>query len=361
MAAVRVVLPWSMWPIVPTLTWVLVRSNFCFAMFSCSFPGRGPTPALLPKHGAPAPCGAVSPVARAWGPLPRAGPCCRGCLLSSFGGRAPSGASCRLFAADSGHDLAGDRPGHFLVGVELHRVRRATLGARAQVGSVAEHLRQRHLRSDDLAGASLLHPFHLPAPAGEVADDITHVVLGGDDLDRHDGLEQHRLGRAGRLLERERARDLERHLRAVDLVVGAVGEGHAYVDRRIAGQQAALHGLLYVRVARMVVLIGDDAAGDLVDELVTAARAGRLERDDDMAVLAAAAGLAHVALLDLLDLLADRLAIGNLRLANVGIELELAQHAIDEHLAVELAHARDDRLARVVVGVNLERRVLFGQ
>src|SRR5215212_9315323 len=31
-AAVRVVLPWSMWPIVPTLTWGLERSNFSFAM-----------------------------------------------------------------------------------------------------------------------------------------------------------------------------------------------------------------------------------------------------------------------------------------------------------------------------------------
>src|SRR6184192_4438446 len=50
MAAVRVVLPWSMWPIVPTLLWGLERSNFCFAMFS--FPGGAPTP----------------PPRRAWGP-----------------------------------------------------------------------------------------------------------------------------------------------------------------------------------------------------------------------------------------------------------------------------------------------------
>ena len=34
MAAVRVVLPWSMWPIVPTLLWGLVRSNFCLAMLA---------------------------------------------------------------------------------------------------------------------------------------------------------------------------------------------------------------------------------------------------------------------------------------------------------------------------------------
>src|SRR5579863_5631317 len=32
MAAVSVVLPWSMCPIVPTFTWGFVRSNFFFAM-----------------------------------------------------------------------------------------------------------------------------------------------------------------------------------------------------------------------------------------------------------------------------------------------------------------------------------------
>ena len=31
-AAVRVVLPWSTWPMVPTLTCGLLRSNFCLAM-----------------------------------------------------------------------------------------------------------------------------------------------------------------------------------------------------------------------------------------------------------------------------------------------------------------------------------------
>ena len=35
-AAVSVVLPWSMWPIVPMLTCGLVRSNFFFAIAACS-------------------------------------------------------------------------------------------------------------------------------------------------------------------------------------------------------------------------------------------------------------------------------------------------------------------------------------
>src|SRR5687767_10071650 len=89
-----------------------------------------------------------------------------------------------LFAADPGDDLLGDRLGHLLVRVELHRVRGSALSARAQVGSVTEHLREGHLCLDNVAGAALLHALDATAPRREVANDVTHVVLRGDDLDR---------------------------------------------------------------------------------------------------------------------------------------------------------------------------------
>src|SRR5512145_542449 len=79
-AAVSVVLPWSMWPIVPTLTCGLVRSNFCLAICSSSLVFLGLR-----------------------------------CLL----------------AAD---DRLCDRRRHLFVTVELHRERRAALRHRAQVG-----------------------------------------------------------------------------------------------------------------------------------------------------------------------------------------------------------------------------------
>ena len=61
------------------------------------------------------------------------------------------------------------------------------------------------------------------------------------------------------------------------------------------------------------------------------------------------------------DRLGDRLAVGHLRLADGGVDLELAQHAVDEHLEVQLAHAGDDGLAGLLVGADLEGRVLLGQ
>ncbi len=80
-----------------------------------------------------------------------------------------------------------------------------------------------------------------------------------------------------------------------------------------------------------------------------------------MPVLALAAGLADVAKLDLLDLLANRLAVGHLGLAHVGVHVELAEHPVDQDLEVELAHAGDDRLPGLLVGLDAEGGVLLGQ
>src|SRR5690349_24027457 len=80
-----------------------------------------------------------------------------------------------LPAANARGDLLGDRLRNLLVRVELHRVGRATLGPRAKVGSVPEHLRERHLRTHDLSVAALLHAFDLSPPRRQVADDVSHV------------------------------------------------------------------------------------------------------------------------------------------------------------------------------------------
>ena len=108
------------------------------------------------------------------------------------------------------------------------------------------------------------------------------------------------------------------------------------------------------------VLARDRAADDLVDELVAGALLGRLERQDDVAVLALAAGLADEAAVAL-GRAADRLAVGDLGLADVGRDLELADHPVDEDVEVQLAHAGDAGLAGLLVGVDAERRVLLGQ
>src|SRR2546425_1998698 len=297
-AAVRVVLPWSMCPIVPTFTCGFVRSYLALAMLWL--------PPTLP------------------------------------GFSAGSGAGGRL-AGDLGHDFFGDRGRDLFVAGELHRVGRPALRHRPHLGGVAEHRGQGHVGADHLGGAARFHGHDAAATAVEVADDGAHVLLGRDHLDVHDGLQQDGLGLAAGFLEAHGAGDLEGHLVGVHLVVGAVRQVDLDVHHRVAGQHAGLHRFLDALLHGRHVLARHGAADDLVLEHEAAARLVGLDLDVDVAVLAAAARLAHVLALGL-ALAADGLAEGHLRLADVGLHAELAQQPVDDDHEMQLAHAVDQRL-----------------
>ena len=52
-------------------------------------------------------------------------------------------------------------------------------------------------------------------------------------------------------------------------------------------------------------------------------------------------------------------AVGNLRLADICLNVKLALHAVDEDFEMELAHAGHDRLTGIFIGMNAECRVFF--
>ncbi len=79
-----------------------------------------------------------------------------------------------------------------------------------------------------------------------------------------------------------------------------------------------------------------------------------------MSVVARAASLTNVPAFSLCGF-PDRLTEGNLRLANIGLDLVLALHAIHKNLEMQFAHSTDDRLTRFFVGTHLEGRILISQ
>src|SRR5690606_11881946 len=180
------------------------------------------------------------------------------------------------------------------------------------------------------------------------------------DLDLHDRLEQleARLTRA--FLEGERSGDLESGRAGVDVVVRAVDELHVHVDDGVAGEHAAGHGVRDALFDRSDELLGDHAADDRV--LEDEARAVLRGADLDPAVTEHAAA---ARLLDVLALganrLGDRLALGDLRVPHVALDLELALEAVDDDLEVQLAHAGDDGLPGLRVREGAEARVLGGE
>ena len=79
-----------------------------------------------------------------------------------------------------------------------------------------------------------------------------------------------------------------------------------------------------------------------------------------MAVLAAAAGLANEFAFGL-HRAAQGFAIGHLRLAHIGVDLEFALHAIDDDFQMQFAHALDDGLAGFGIGMHAKRRIFLRQ
>ncbi|BBG29094.1 O-methyltransferase [Zymobacter palmae] len=63
----------------------------------------------------------------------------------------------------------------------------------------------------------------------------------------------------------------------------------------------------------------------------------------------------------LLDRLADGFTVGNLRLTNVGFNLELATHTVNDDVEVELTHTGDDSLTRFFISLHAERRIFLSQ
>src|SRR6185437_8355613 len=108
------------------------------------------------------------------------------------------------------------------------------------------------------------------------------------------------------------------------------------------------------------VFLGYRAADHVVLELEARARRQRLEADLDAGELARAAALLLVRVVDL-GRARDGLAIGDLRRADIGLDLELALHAVDDDFEVELAHPLNDGFAAFLVDRDAERRILGGE
>src|SRR5262245_4512015 len=254
--------------------------------------------------------------------------------------------------------LFGDGLRHLRIVVELHGELRPALAHRAERVHVAEHVGERDHGADHRGIAARLLAAHLAAPAGQVADNAADIFLRRNRLDLHDRLEQlgARFQRA--LAEGGAGRDLKRHNARIDIVIGTVDKADLDVEdgeaREYAGIDDALHPLLHARD----VFLRHVAADHRVLELEGLAGLVRLDHELDAGELAGAAGLLLVSVVDL-SFARHGLAIGDLRRADIGLDLELAAHAIDDDIEMQLAHALDDSLARFMVDRDAEGRIFL--
>jgi len=212
----------------------------------------------------------------------------------------------------------------------------------------------------------------------------TNSSGGGHDY-FHDRLEERGASLVDGVLEGDLAGELKGDLRAVDLVVGSIGESDLGVDQRVAGEDAGLGGHAHAvldgrneflghRAAEYLVFEGDAIGpAELLEDVglegvaVGAGAAEGLDGDRAVAELTATAGLLDV-LAARFGFAGDRFFVGDLGLADDDFDLHVAGELVAQDFQVQLAHAGNDGLAGffIVVGAEgwvfaLERSERFAQ
>ena len=127
---------------------------------------------------------------------------------------------------------------------------------------------------------------------------------------------------------------------------GAVDQRRLDAEHREARQRTGGQNALDALLDARNVFLRNRTADDLGLEDEVLALGVRLEDQLDAGELARTTGLLLVGVVDL-GRARDRLAIGNLRRADIRLDLELATHAVDDDVEMKLAHAGDDRLAAI--------------
>ena len=146
-------------------------------------------------------------------------------------------------------------------------------------------------------------------------------------------------------------------------MVSTVEQGCLHAHHRVASEDTELHGVLDTSIHRGDVLARHTATGDLVLELVQnlAIQGQGLEGDLHLCELTRTTGLLLVGVVDLLDCLLDGLAVSNLRLTNVSLNLELTLHTVNDDVQVQLTHTTNFGLTGFFVQRNGEGGVLSGK
>ena len=140
-------------------------------------------------------------------------------------------------------------------------------------------------------------------------------------------------------------------------MVGAVDELGLDVDHREAGERSRTQDRLDALLNARDVFLRHRTADDLGVEGEALADLCRLEHHLDAGELARTARLLLVGVIDFRTT-RDRLAIGDLRGADIRLDLVLATHTVDEDVEMQFTHAGDDRLAALFVGLDAEGRIL---
>src|SRR5215831_17805821 len=203
-----------------------------------------------------------------------------------------------------------------------------------------------------------IHTDNFSPTAVQITNHVPHVFVRDRYFHVHDRFENHRLGLLNGAFETEGPGDLERHVRRVHIVIGTVIEPDAYIDHRIPGDNTPGHRFLDPLLDRRDIVSWNGATNNLINKFKPLALGERFYLNPGIAVLAPSAGLFFQSSLGT-GADPNGFFVRHLGGFENDFRAVFALQLFDDDLDVLLPHARKDEVPRLLVAVDLDRRVFF--
>src|SRR6185436_3063261 len=155
---------------------------------------------------------------------------------------------------------------HRLISVELHAIGSSALSTGPKVGRVPEHFTEWDQCIDDLRSSPGFHALNLASTSVQIADNISHKILGHHDLYLHDRLKQYRIGFLTSVQEGHRTGDLKRHFIGVDVVERPVDHRDPDIANRVTSNHTRIKPLLHTLFDCRNEFFRDRATDRLIDK-----------------------------------------------------------------------------------------------
>ena len=143
-------------------------------------------------------------------------------------------------------------------------------------------------------------------------------------------------------------------------MVLTVVECHLDILHRKTCNNTTLHGLLHTGIDCGYILSRDNSTFDSINKFVSFSFLKRLNSNIDQTKLTFTTGLANKLTLKI-NFLSDRLAVSNLRLTDIRLNLKLTPKPVNQNLKMEFTHTGNQSLTGFIISLNFKSRVLFGK
>ena len=227
-----------------------------------------------------------------------------------------------------------------------------------------EHVGQRNLGRDGLHVTTFTKVSNKTTTRVDISQNISHIFFRSGDIDLHHGFHKAGLGLSQTFTGGCSSGNFKSHHGRIDIVVSSINQSGFQAQNRVSGNDTSSENRFNTLLHTRNIFLGHISSLNFRDEFEVRGIFIRvflgLELNLDTSILTRTSRLFLVCVVHFGGR-SDSLTVGHLGSTNIGFNVELTLHSVNNNFKVEFSHAFNDGLTGFFVTRESERRILGGK